>query len=489
MPAKKIVKNVETNENQHLTPEMKEKLQKIKELYEQKSFIEVEPPVKKTPVEKSSIEKPQSGIVEKPSGFEEKPPSDVQEKPSIEKLPVEEKPEKEFLLDAEKLLPREDFLTILNSIKDVDNEEEREEILSESLKPFFEKILNNMPLETLLKLQNMSRKKIDGESYFFNNCEYKYIRRDLLSRDFKKTLETNPSSENYYTIRICIFHISGECRIPFLEFLVERETLNINFPQYQLPTNLFQQQSKTKTQQDSQDPQSIFEQFCFQKFKDITESTDEIAEDAYRGYIEENNNIIYAVFDATKLNFNKKSNQLWSIIDEFINEKHVLGSPVDKNLYLMFHKNEYMTLIKDVYGEPIVKPCCLYLCQKNEKGDYENVYYKNEEERRQGNSIIEPITHETFGDSYIFTTDPFVKYNFPNIKRFANFIDNTLYVLNQRTLIEDINFVDEPDDIEDDDNDELPYHKSAKDFTCIYFFHKEIQLWCIRNRARFVELV
>ena len=75
------------------------------------------------------------------------------------------------------------------------------------------------------------------------------------------------------------------------------------------------------------------------------------------------------------------------------------------------------------------------------------------------------------------------------LKRFATFIDKSLYVLNINKDIENINF-----DVEEDDDvsyDGVPYEdipKSHHKYSCIYFFENYKQLWCVKDIRRFTEI-
>ena len=91
-----------------------------------------------------------------------------------------------------------------------------------------------------------------------------------------------------------------------------------------------------------------------------------------------------------------------------------------------------------------------------------------------------------------FTTDPIEKEDLKRlrmIKRYATFIDKSLYVLNISKDIEYINFdVEEEDDVSYDGVPSEDIPKSHHKFSCIYFFENYKQLWCVKDIRRFTEI-
>jgi hypothetical protein len=315
----------------------------------------------------------------------------------------------------------------------------------------------------------------DSRKYIFNGKKYYYLNNDTLSRDFNSTKNDNVNN-NPYNIRLCLFRLNHECKEPFLQLFVELEDTgedkNIIFPGFTLDDKNFIED----------DIQETFETYCYNKFIEITSVSSNVAKQAYRGYVVEYDNTIYPLFDCTYIDFLANKNQLWGILDELINEQHVHDYIIDRNIFMMFNHNEFLTDIKDDLNEPINLPCCLYLVKKTEDGvDYENVFI---EEETDVTSIIDPkIDHEVFGPNYYFTTDPIDPENPKKLKRYSAFIDNSLYFLNVSTPITDIDLDGDADDADDDE-----VVKTHRDYTSIYFFENYKQLWCIKDTARFAEL-
>lgn len=333
-------------------------------------------------------------------------------------------------------------------------------------------------------ITNTIETSYDTRKYIFNGKKYYYLNNDTLNRDFKTTLRENKDNKPF-NVRLCLFRLNHECKEPFLQLFVELEDTgsdkNIIFPGFSLEPQNFIETEIALNDEDKEI--SIFETYCFNKFQEITNVSPQIAKQAYRGYVVEYDNTIYPLFDCTYIDFLQNKNQIWGILDELINEQHVYDYIIDRNIFMMFNHNEFLTDIKDDLNEPINLPCCLYLVKKTEDNvDYENVFLNEEESELT--TIIDPkINHEVFGLNYYFTTDPIDPENTKKLRRYSAFIDNSLYFLNVSTPVADIDLVG---DAEDADEDETV--KTYRDYTSIYFFENYKQLWCIKDVSRFIEL-
>lgn len=372
---------------------------------------------------------------------------------------------------------------------------------------FLQKLLadKGLPSVTEFQLRKISETPsfyIDRPEYVFYNKKYHYISNELLDRDFGVTLG-NSLDVTSYEVRFCIFKVNGKCKDPFLQFFLEildkpkKDSDILTFPSFDLKTSLFDDTDE--------DPKDIFESKLFQKYKNLVKNTDEVSDkimkESYRGYIEEinkeNKHIIYAFFDSTYYGIKQTENQLWCILDEFINEKKVFGNCyTDENIYHLFTTNEHIVYVTDEYGENVNIPCCLYLCKLTEdEHDYVNVYVddkENDPKYKQHPELPYLIYHSVFGNNCLFfTTDPIEKdevKKLKTIKRYATYIDKSLYVLNIHKDIDTINFdVDDDDDSFDGVPDEdIP--KTHEKYSCIYFFENYKQLWCMKDNLRYTEI-
>ena len=362
-----------------------------------------------------------------------------------------------------------------------------------SLENLFEN--SDLPI-TPFQLNKIRHLYIDRPEYTFYNKKYYYLSNEILDRDFGVTIgKTNDTKP--YEIRFCTFKVIGKCKDPFLQFFLEivdkpnKDHSTLTFPSFEFDT-------KSIDENPQEDPREIFENKCFSEFKKLVNNVgDEIINGSYRGYIEEQNNIIYAFFDTTNYNIIQNDNQLWCILDEFINEKKVFGNCyTDENIYHLFTHNEHIAYVTDENGDNVNIPCCLYLCKlTDDESDYVNVYLDDPENNPKYKDIPEIpylIYHSVFGNNCIFfTTDPIEKDEVKKsktIKRYATYIDKSLYVLNIHKDIDTINF-----DIDDDDEslDGIPAEdipKTHQKYSCIYFFENYKQLWCMKDPMRFTEI-
>ena len=325
--------------------------------------------------------------------------------------------------------------------------------------------------------------------YEFNNKKYTYLNNDTLNQNFYFTLGKNGDNKPY-EVRLCVFNINGKCKEPFLQFLLEiNKTENpeknlLTFPRFNLEAEVF-------GDKDEDDVREIFEKECFKQFKQYTHDvSDEVISASYRGFIEDDNNTIYAFFDSTRYNIKDNDQQVWCILDEIINEKKVFGNNyTDETILNMFNKNEFIAYITDEHGGKLNFPCCLYICKLNEEeDDYINVYVDDPDKDVDNYKIL----HYVFRNyCWFFTTDPIEREDLAKlrkIKRCASFIDKSLYILNISKDIDNINFDvdDENDSYQGMASDDIP--KSHEKYSCIYFFENYKQMWCIKDPLRFTEI-
>jgi hypothetical protein len=316
--------------------------------------------------------------------------------------------------------------------------------------------------------------------YNFNNDTYYYLDSEDNANTLQKNIQTLISKdEKIYRIKLCLFKIIDECKEPFLQFLLEKTDDTMTFSTFEISSN----------ELNNGEPSDIFITQCVKYINEIVNNQrvtlgSDIIKRCFRGFVEEPENTIYAIFDCTYLNIDINAQRFWGILDEIVNEKYIYKTPIDKDIYTMIQNNEFLAYIKDKNGERINMPCCLYLCKINDNGEYDNIYYDTDEHNMKHKSPVDgKISHEVFGHFYYFTTDPIHNdINVNRLKRFSVFIDNALYVLNINKPIEEIDFISD----DEDDFDET--YKSYRDYTCIYFFEDGLQLWCVKSLSRFIEL-
>jgi len=342
-------------------------------------------------------------------------------------------------------------------------------------------------LDTPLK-PNPIIKSILTKEPIQQKTSYTYLEDDALSSEFGDDRDLNKT----YNLYLCLYKINDDADKPFLEFFCEKTDNMYSFPKMEIqfkPTNIDQ-------------IEEVFNDTCSQFFQKITFQTDEIAKETYKGYLELDETNIFIFYNYTNIdtnvdkttenNIESIDTTIWAIIDEIINVRRILDVPVHEFTHKLFEKHPFITYILDNNGHPIYVPCCLYLCEGS-SSNYDNEYYEEDENRNTTQSLIDPqITHDLFGKIYLFSTIPFEFNNLSKLKRYAVFIEDTLYILNENfPLTKDILKKSKMNSINNNDKCETSdfiFQKTYKDYSCICFFENGVELWSIESNTLFVEL-
>jgi hypothetical protein len=217
----------------------------------------------------------------------------------------------------------------------------------------------------------------------------------------------------------------------------------------------------------------------------------------YKGFVDVGNNNIITVFE--NLDFiqstdnkridvlekqpntnveNPQDDSIWGILDEILIKKRILDIPIKQYIIDMFNEYHVLNNIKDSTNFPIEKPIILYQCIGTYK-NYENNYYNENEHRSKSISIMdERIDHDIFGNVFLFSTEPLEYDNLSKIKRYAAFINNTLYMLNKTNITKEELVGDETNITK------LPF----KTYHCISFKEDDKDYWSINTNHLFIEL-
>jgi hypothetical protein len=327
--------------------------------------------------------------------------------------------------------------------------------------------------------------------YIHRDKKYYYLdNNNNLKKDFYLSLQNNKvKGLTDFKVSMFLVKVVMDCNLPFLEFLVEMEETEkkLVFPSFTILNSDFDMKEEDDINK-FDDPQSIFENICCKQFQEYTNSDSDQAKNAYKGYVELyddkiGKNVIFPVFECTNIRFDLKQKQLWSVLDELLNEQHIYHYTIEKNIFMVFINNEFLSYIKNEKGEQVTFPCCLYLVKKTDDGeDYENVYLA--EGVTDTVSIIDDkIEHTIFGIQHFFTTDPIDPEKEGRMKRYAAFVDNSLYFLNISLPLRSMNLEGDAEEADEDEN-----VKTYKDYSSIYFFENFKQLWCISDVGRYTPL-
>ena len=334
------------------------------------------------------------------------------------------------------------------------------------------------------KVVNVSSQYVHrGKNYYYLDNE------NNLNKDFELSLRRN-EHKNFTDFKVSMFlsKVVLDCNLPFLEFFVEMDDNNkkLVFPSFTLLNSEFENKEGEERMFDN--VQEIFENICYKQFQEYTNADLEQAKNAYKGYVELyddkiGKNVIFPIFECSNIKFDLKKNQLWSVLDELLNEQHIYHYTIERNIFFVFINNEFLSYIKNDKGDQVTFPCCLYLVKKTDDNtDYENVYL-NDDVTDTVSIIDDKIEHNIFGIQHFFTTDPIDPDKEGRMKRYAAFVDNSLYFLNISVPLRNMDLDGDAEEATEDEN-----VKTYKDYSSIYFFENSKQLWCVSDVGRYTPL-
>ena len=345
--------------------------------------------------------------------------------------------------------------------------------------------------KTDIKFEYIEKQPLDIESYVYIN--------DDLSRDVGLHRDLNLE----YNLSICIYKINHELRTPFLEFYFVKKDGFYQFPETKITFNSIPENADIDT---------YFLDECSRLYNSKSDKPNENISEIYKGFVDVGSNNIIAVFenpDFTQSTINEtvdvlettsenpqkenvnvlekapvsnneniQEQSIWAILDEIVIKKRILDIPIKDYIIEMFYEYKVLNNIKDSTNFPIEKPIILYQCNGTYK-NYENNYYNENEHRSKSISIMdERVEHDVFGNIYLFSIEPLEYDNLSKIKRYAAFINNTLYMLNDTNVTKEELVGDETD------ISKLPF----KTYHCISFKEDDKDYWSINTNQLFVEL-
>jgi hypothetical protein len=277
---------------------------------------------------------------------------------------------------------------------------------------------------------------------------YKYLDKENypLSQFFGDFIDT----DNSYKIFVCIYKINVECKLPFLEFLIDIS----NNPSFPIINDFVCRKG------DDEEQNIDFRNKCIVEVLNRLEINDifgvELLEKMYKGFIEYNDDNIFVVFECPDHNQAISKESKWSILAEIIDDQTEKIDPIIKSFLT---ENTFMTEIRNENDEIIQSPLSLYLCTDTEK---------------EITSIVDTtIKHDWLGDCYLFVSN---SHDTTNTQKYAVFTEKTKYILT------DINAINEKQ-INDFISD-----SSESVVLSIYYHKNNIQYWCIRNNNNFTRI-
>ena len=321
--------------------------------------------------------------------------------------------------------------------------------------------------------------------------------QDKLNRLFGFCMKTQNKK---YNIHLCVYSINTECVInytpfPFLQFLLCKTNLNEkwSFPSFYYDCPIINDITTGSNHdndfenEDNPPPEQIhFENECFKQLLGLlhtninfhTNDNNNIMKNMYQGFIEYDDDNLVVVYNFT----NNKSLFLpividsqiplqevettfvWKIIDELLYKKQ---DDLNDMIISFFQKFDYMKNIKSLNGDIISYPFALYLCVYDENNNVNNVLTEQ--------FLITSLEqfHPFFKNGVFFSTYP-IQSDSNNLKKYAVFIHNCLYILK---------------DITEFDNEIKQQYTNRIISSSSYYFHdNKVQLWGVKDVLSFVEI-
>lgn len=192
--------------------------------------------------------------------------------------------------------------------------------------------------------------------------------------------------------------------------------------------------------------------------------------ECYKGFIELDGNV-YTFFDVTELDFNPDFNLKHTacVIDEIVNKKEVYGIPIAESIQNLFVNNNTLLYNYDNNSlKPIASPICVYACEN----DSETGKYTNSKSIDVDGSTLSLLSnqvhHPVVGKTYLFTSALLDPASASQIKRFALFHSDAVYVLHEPFLATEYDLIVENE--------------------CVCFLSEGIEYWSVKNRDLFSEI-
>uniref|UniRef100_A0A6C0ASJ6 Uncharacterized protein n=1 Tax=viral metagenome TaxID=1070528 RepID=A0A6C0ASJ6_9ZZZZ len=227
---------------------------------------------------------------------------------------------------------------------------------------------------------------------------------------------------------------------------------------------------------DSDESDDPFFRQCAKYYESLTSQPFDKARNKYKGFVELDNNIIIAVFDHTDEDETVEDKTIpansmtTAIVDEIVNKKKVLDLTVGENMIKTLEQHPILQyILNDETSGAIDIPIVVYICKEAPDSSYDNVFYESEEEQNREHSMIyEPIFHEQFGSTHVFSKEPLDENNQHLIKRFATFTQNTVYLLNK--------------------NIPLGEYSHLKEKLSVCFWENDSEFFSVKTTDLFIEL-
>jgi hypothetical protein len=135
------------------------------------------------------------------------------------------------------------------------------------------------------------------------------------------------------------------------------------------------------------------------------ESFDSEFETMFKGIVPYySQNIIYVVLNFSNTQMESSKTYKWTSLDEILNERKPNDVLIDSTVKYFLDENEYMKHIQDSFLTPVIIPKRMYLCKKDENGNFVNV---------EKNGTTDILYERTYisgkGNFFLFSETPILK--------------------------------------------------------------------------------
>lgn len=302
-----------------------------------------------------------------------------------------------------------------------------------------------------------------------------YLDDEPLSQEFENKMDTP------FTVHFCFYKIIDDLATPFLEFYMEKNDGIYGFPKTTItPQSVLepivevdQTNAENSEEFHSSDVLDMYE-LCSPFLMNYILTPESVTQESYKGFLEIDETNFVAVWNCTNLDFNLENQDgLFVILDEILKKEKLLGEPIDSQVGNLFREHEYMKFILDKDGHPVRIPSCMYQVEKNGV-DYENsVYEEGVNWKTEESGFDSQLDHPIFGNVYLFSTDLVDTNTSQNVKRFAGFTQDVLYIMNKNFALEE-NLVANKEDF--------------RDFTGVSFYENGVECMAFYTNGVFMEL-
>jgi len=238
-----------------------------------------------------------------------------------------------------------------------------------------------------------------------------YLDEEQMRREFGRQRDITKK----FTVRLCAYEIRQDGQVPFVVHAMQFDGQVFDYPQFTFQLAATQETSV------------YFQNECLQHLAEII---DEIQNVEYRGYVlNDVTDDVYVFYDIAgkKMLDSTPVKRVWVTIDELLNQRFVLGHPVQRGLPTFFHKHSHLIFLYTRKGTRIYVPEVMYLCDDGGNDGYVNVDRGDDGDRDNVDFLDNRISHSVLGNFYVFSKFPLRAEKF-TWRRFVGFCQDAIYL-------------------------------------------------------------